>query len=275
VPLPEAGESTWVIDVPAGDIVPFWAEARDALRPLGLYPVATTTWGESDWVKADLFNRFYYGDNSAPDTVISRSRALSIEEALGRFPASDEWAVENWEDVVAHHLDLTARYYGDAPGAADLGAVRRGDALALERRLLNWEEALRLTPETGIRSESFGWYDPRPHDPVGFALLPAEEPCHASAYLSFYGAEGEGRHEALIRLICSWQHDFGAQLVAGWGTMLQFTASAPPVTLDVAFDLAAQQVRVAPCTTLLPGEGVRHLARHLFRGERWFLHERP
>lgn len=275
VPLPEGGGSTWVVDTPAGDIVPLWTEARDALKPLGLYPVATTTWGEADWVKADLFDRFYYGDNSAPDTVISRSRTLTIEEALDCFPSSGEWAMENWEDVVTHHLGLTERHYGDAPGAADLGDARRGDELALERRLLNWEEALRPTPETGIRSESYGWYDPRPRDPVGLVLLPLAEPCHAAAYLSFYGAEGEGQHEALIRLMCSWQQDFGAQLVASWGTMLQLVASKPPATLEAAFDLAAQHVRLAPCTTQLPGEGVRDLARHLWRGERWFLHERP
>jgi hypothetical protein len=275
VPLPEDGGSTWVVDVPAGDILPIWTQARDALKQLGLYPVATTTWDGSGWVEEDLFDRFPYGDDAAPDAVIRRSRALSVEEALGRFMPSDEWAVENWDEVVAGHLELTERYYGDAPDVADIAHVRRGDELALERRLLDFEEALRPTPETGERNESFGWFDPRPHGPVGLALLPLAEPCHASAFLSFYGAEGDGRHEALIRLLCSWQQDFGAQLVASWGTMLQLVASRPAATLDSAFELAAQHARVAPCTTLLPGEGVRQLARHLWRGERWFLHERP
>jgi hypothetical protein len=101
------------------------------------------------------------------------------------------------------------------------------------------------------------------------------ESCNASAFLSFYGAEGEGRHEALIRLTREWQDRFGAALVASWGTMLQFVASAPPLTLAEAFDLAAQQAVVAPSTTILPGESIRELARHLWQGERWFLHERP
>lgn len=57
--------------------------------------------------------------------------------------------------------------------------------------------------------------------------------------------------------------------------MLQFVAAKPPTTLDEAFELAAQHVRVAPCTTMLPGEGVRQLARHLWGGGKWFLHERP
>jgi hypothetical protein len=57
--------------------------------------------------------------------------------------------------------------------------------------------------------------------------------------------------------------------------MLQFVASTPPATLDDAFELATEHYRVAPATTALPGEGIRQLARHLWRGERWFLHERP
>ena len=57
--------------------------------------------------------------------------------------------------------------------------------------------------------------------------------------------------------------------------MLQFAVDAPPDTLEEAFALAVQHVDVAPCTTLLPGENRRGLARYLWRSERWFLHERP
>jgi hypothetical protein len=162
VPLPEAPDVTWVIDLGGGDLAAAWREARDAVAGLGLYPVAVTTWGLSDWPAADLFSRFYHGGGAdvAPWSVITRSSALSVEEAL-------------------------------------------------------------------------------------------------------------------LQLMREWQGRFGAQLVASWGTMLQFAVSAPPETLDEAFDLAAQHAAVAPCTTMLPGEGIRQLARHLWRGERWFLHERP
>ena len=276
VPLPEAPGATWVIDLGGGDVVAAWREARDAVAGLGLYPVAVTTWGLPDWEAADLFSRFYYGgdEDAAPRSVIERSRALSVEEALLRFAFDDDWAAENWDDVVRHHLELTRRHAGAAPDAAMLADVPAGDELGLERRLMAWEEGHRPTDPPQL-SESFGWFDPRPEDPVGLVLLPITEPCHAAGYLSFYGANGEGRHEALLRLMSDWQDRFGAQLVASWGTMLQFVVSAPPETLDEAFDLAAQHAAVAPCTTMLPGEGIRQLARHLWRGERWFLHERP
>jgi hypothetical protein len=206
--------------------------------------------------------------------VIARAQALSVEQALERFPPSDDWAREHWDEVVEGHLDRTEEAYDGRPDGSVLADVPVGDELELERRLLVWEEARRPTtpPEPSV---SFDWFDPRPDEPAGLVLLPLAEPSHASAYLSFYGAEGPGRHEALIRLMHAWQQDFGAQLVASWGTMLQFVVALPPATLDAAFDPAAQQVRVAPCTTLLPGEGVRDLARHLWRGGRWFLHERP
>jgi len=276
VPLPEAPDVTWVIDLGDGDLVAAWREARDAVAGLGLYPVAVTTWGLPDWPAADLFSRFYYGrgDDVAPWSVITRSSELSVDEALLRFGFDDDWAAENWDDVVRHHVELAQRHAGAAPDEAVFADVPAGDELRLERRLMAWEEDQRPTdpPEP---SESVGWFDPRPEDPAGLVLLPITEPWQVAGYLAFYGADGEGRHEALLRLMREWQGRFGAQLVASWGTMLQFAVSAPPGTLEEAFDLAAQHAAVAPCTTMLPGEGIRQLARHLWRGERWFLHERP
>jgi Domain of unknown function (DUF4253) len=274
VPLPEGAGTTWVVDLPAGDLLSLWTEARRPLAALELYPVAVTGWGARDWIDADLFNRFYYGDDSAPQAVIERAAALTLEDALGRYPVRHDWAAANWDNIVAHQLDVTRSHYRGAPDPAALGDVPIGDELALERVLLDWEEGVRPTnpPELDI---SFGWYDPPSVDRIGLVLLPVTEPCHAAAYLSFFGAEGPGRHESLTRLMSSWQHRYGAQLVANWGTMLEFVAESPPTTLEDAFELAAEHVRVAPCTTILPGEGVRGLARHLWRGEHWFLHERP
>jgi hypothetical protein len=271
VPLLDA--STWVVDLPDGDLVPSWAQARDALADLGLYPVAITTWGEQgDWTAADPFDRFFYGDGAEPDDVIAGALTLSVEDALGHFTIEDSWTVEHWDEVVESQLSLTRHLYGAAPDAATVADVTPGDEVELERRLLASEEAIRPT-QAPDSSPSYGWFQPQ--EPVGLVLLPLTDPSHAAAYLSFYGAEGPGGHEALTRLMGSWQERFGAQLVASWGTMLQFVSSNPAATLDDAFELAVEHSRVAPCTTVLPGEGVRHLARHLWRGERWFLHERP
>ena len=276
VAVPGGASDTWIVDIADGDLVELWSEARDALAGLRLYPVAVTRWGDPDWQQADVFSRFYYGRASdpAPAAVIARSEVLTVDKALHRFTLVDNWAKEHWGDVVAHHLALTRRYFDDAPDPDDLAEIPAGEELVLERRLLEWEEAMRPTRPPDV-SESFSWYEPRPAEPVGLALIPSIAPGHAAAFLSFYGAEGDGKHEALTRLMGHWHERFGAQIVASWGTMLQFVAARPPATLDEAFELAAQHVRVAPCTTMLPGEGVRHLARHLWGGRKWFLHERP
>jgi hypothetical protein len=271
VPLPEG--VTWIVDLPAGDLVATWAQARDALAGLGLYPVAVARFGGGDWPEEDLFSRFYYGEDAAPETVIARSRELSVEDALGRYDWSHTSDADHWDEIVEVQLSLTARDYGSAPDPGDLADVAPGDEPGLERRLMEWEEAVRPTRDAPVTNESFAWFDPA--DGPGLALVPVADPCHALAYLSFYGAEGAGGHEALTRLACSWEERFGARLVANWGTMLQFLADRPAATLDDAFQLAVEHTRVAPSTTLLPGEGIRHLARHLWCGERWFLHERP
>lgn len=120
----------------------------------------------------------YGSEAAAPDAVIARARALSVGQALEHFAVEQDWARENWDEVVEGHISATARAYGRRPDLAVVVDVPRGDELALERRLLAWEETERPTtaPEPGI---SFDWFDPRPNGPVGLVLLPLAEPCHA------------------------------------------------------------------------------------------------
>ena len=148
LPLPGAGGSTPVVDLPAeADLVSSWAAVRDAMAPLGRLPVAATSWGGSGWPEEDLFARCSYGeeDDAAPDAVIARAHALTVEQALERFPLRDTWARDNWEEVVELELARTERGYGGRPEPQLLGDVPPGDGLGLERRLLAWEEAQRPT----------------------------------------------------------------------------------------------------------------------------------
>jgi hypothetical protein len=78
-----------------------------------------------------------------------------------------------------------------------------------------------------------------------------------------------------VAVLHHWSDRFGAELVAHYGTMLQFVVDRPPTTLDDAFIVAWQQELVAECTTVKPGVPVRHHARVLVGRERWFLHDRP
>jgi hypothetical protein len=66
------------------------------------------------------------------------------------------------------------------------------DEVALERRLLDWEEARQPTP--GPRRGHLDWFDPR--QPCALLLLPTPMSDEVPAYLSFYGAEGTRRHSS-------------------------------------------------------------------------------
>jgi Domain of unknown function (DUF4253) len=57
--------------------------------------------------------------------------------------------------------------------------------------------------------------------------------------------------------------------------MLQLQVSAPPKTLDEAFEVAVEQSLAAPCTLALPGVSIRDHARALMGRPEWFIHERP
>lgn len=234
--------------------------AWSALRDAGVLTVALTAWGAPD----ELLSRFYY-DGTEPDAVLAGSRVLPFEDALGVWPS-----YELDDADVRFLLDETRRDFGDAPAFDEVPATR--DAIGFERWLLGWEEQRRPTtePEPGPHID---WFEP--DDAVLLTRLPVSAPEDALAYESFFGAAGAGRHEALIAVVRSWRERFGATLYANWGTMLQFVVDRPPTELDTAFDLAAEQVRVAPCTTLLPGETIRSHARALLGRGTWFLHERP
>jgi hypothetical protein len=49
-----------------------------------------------------------------------------------------------------------------------------------------------------------------------------------AAYVSFFGAEVPGGAERLIAVLRSWHERYGAELVAHYGTMLEFVVRRPP-----------------------------------------------
>jgi hypothetical protein len=176
-------------------------------------------------------------------------------------------------------------FYGEEASPAEIieraATISAQDALAALRHDENdyaherarFEQEERERPTTAPQHvDHDDWYLP---DNCTLLDLPITHSEHAVAYVSFYGAEGKGGHERLIAILRSWRERFGAELVANWGTMLQFAVARPPQTLDEAFVLAIEHDLVAPCTLALPGETVRDHARFLWRRPTWFLHERP
>jgi hypothetical protein len=119
----------------------------------------------------------------------------------------------------------------------------------------------------------FEWFTPT--GATFLLFLPTPGGFEAPAYLSFYGMDGPAGSARLIALLRDWKRQFGAELVAHWGTMLQFIVERPPADADEAWDIAWQHDVIANSLLGQSGVEIRHHAAMLMRERRWFLHERP
>ncbi|MCC2314095.1 DUF4253 domain-containing protein [Cellulomonas xiejunii] len=94
----------------------------------------------------------------------------------------------------------------------------------------------RLQWHLGTRS----WFEP---DSVELALLPTTSPWLAIEWVGYFGADHD--LPAFVAALKRWHSTWGAELVAAWGTMLQFTVTRRPQQGEEAWELAGQ---------LLPGQ---------------------
>jgi hypothetical protein len=259
------------IDMVSAELRELWGAARELVPKLGRWPVAAMSWWNRP-VDEGVFARISYGDrDSSPQAICERAERIDGKQALAPWLFDGEqYYARHWDKLVAFHLQQSEWRRGAAPTPEELGAAElRPDHVELERRLLAWEEARQPSelPERGLHLD---WFDA---GECSLLLLPTDRGEEAPAWLSFYGAEGEGGHERLIALLRSWRERYGAELVANWGTMLQLTVSAPPQTLDEAFELAVEQWATATHTV---AQGtIRDHARALVGRQEWFLHSRP
>jgi hypothetical protein len=263
----------FAIDVGSAELRETWGELRAHLPQLGRWPLATTSWDDGA-VDEEIFARWLYGqEDNSPQAVCARARSVTLDDALRPYRERDKsWIAENWERIVEVELRQTHRRLGTSPTLEEVLALDLcPDRVALDRWLLDWEEARQLTraPDGGGYLD---WFEP---DNCSLLLLPTAASEEALAYVSFYGGEGPGGHERWIALLRSWRERYGAEMVACWGTMLQLQVSAPPQTLDEAFELAVEQSLATPCTLALPGVSIRDHARTLMGRREWFIHERP
>jgi hypothetical protein len=76
------------------------------------------------------------------------------------------------------------------------------------------------------------------------------------------------RRSAAVR---GWESQWGAELVASFGTMLPFTVARQPAPGDPGFRLALELLAVGGGLQLEPWA----LALALTSSDAWFLHDRP
>jgi hypothetical protein len=275
----ETDEFGFALAIPAQHLQAAWSVLHSLIEQTGRYPLTTITWGGDQ----DLFSRYWYEDESnhghsvdvSPSAILAAVASADSEA----FLAARELSISNdLYGYINQECEYTRSRFAVAPPADTLkdlveqGVIR--SYIDVERRLFHWERAtlgdhIALAPGyTGY----LDWFNP--NEPNILLLLPCKESWQTLAYRHWYGALLSGTPTAM-QLLKKWQHEYQAELVCHYGTMLQFHVGCPPSTPEQAFQLAWEQAALAECTIILPGISLRDHARSLLALDRWFLHERP
>ena len=267
LPIEEGLGDTWVVtDVEPSRLLPAWRAARAAVASTGRWPVLTMA--SERWLDPE-------------------SEQIAALEHAAR--TVDPWTVYRWwgHDSVIEpeelHLwlpdalgeDATEQALRSLGGPTSLVAVERwtwerllADPAALER---SWPKA---APYVGTQQ----WFANVNEAQV--VLLPTSTQWLAPAWLNYFGAtEKESRtaprdhpgRKALAAAIRQWEQQWGAELVASWGTMLQFVVARQPAVGEQAWQLALQLLAVGGSLEAQSWE----LALAVTRSDAWFLHDRP
>jgi hypothetical protein len=231
----DTGEQAWAVPIEPDELLSAWRIARDKLGETGRWPVAVTTWSSNE--KASF------------------AEQLREEKLFSRFWYGDE--DKSPAAIIAQSAKVDLGAFFD-----EIQSRRSADPIEEEK-----EE-----DDGGSDRRHLEWYEP--NETTALVLLPTPHSWETLAFLHFYAAADESS-APLLALLKFWNERYGAELVANWGTMLQFVVSRPPTHLEDAIALAREQILLAPCTTLLPGVPLMQHARALVGCERWFLHERP
>ncbi|NJL97381.1 MAG: DUF4253 domain-containing protein [Synechococcaceae cyanobacterium SM2_3_2] len=288
LPILDTGESALALQIERDEVEDAWQTARALVPQTGRWPIATVCWSHarSGWVEqmqdADFFSRFGFiappnAENTDPQTILTAANDADITAFLREKKAAAEDWFDELDAMIQSELAITAGIYGGSPSLEEVYQALGQNTPAItpdqvDRWLLDWEQKQEDPHEDWQRH--LEWYSPQPQDPIALLFLPITCSWDALAYLSWFPTEYQGteNYSALGR---SWQERYGAELVAHYGTMLQCYVSRPPNTIQAAWDLAQEQILIAPCTTLLSGIPLRHHALALLHFDRWFLHERP
>jgi hypothetical protein len=266
VPIPGTDELGLEVSIDPEELPAAWEAARGLVLATGRWPVAVADPGDY------TYDRFYYrSKDETPAVVLERAAGLSVDDAIWTTWSTFETVMDpgHWDRTVIGALADTRARVGDAPSEAEVRrVVPVAEEVALERLLLEWEEARQPTLERE---------KPYLHDPAhayeyccAIAFLPTAQGANTPAYTSFFNAEGYG-HERLVVALRHWQRRFGAEVVASTGTMIVLTVGRPPVSIDDAWQLAREISQLSDH----PDSWLRERARSLLDSPDWVLISRP
>jgi hypothetical protein len=201
------------------------------------------------------------------------SCARDALQVTGRWPV----VFANWDSGAVDESLIDP--FPDFDGSDDLV----GFAGRLASEPLASAEAVATTRWSVAAHRPFGpvdgthleWFEPDESIGLALVLLPTPNCWEVPLYLEFFGCESSERVALLARTMHAWHERYGAEIVAHFGTMMEFGVASPPMTKDEAVAVGAEQSAIAPSTLDLAGVSEVQHARTLIGRDTWFLHERP
>lgn len=257
LPVEEDVGGAFIIDeIDPEQILPSWQAARALVPVTGRWPVMI---GPEE----------VYGDPT-PDELADMRRVATSGHPWSVFrPGYGDEPVPEWRltsslpSVLGD--ELVARAMRELPAPVTEAALGRW---VYDRMLEDPGLATRAVRILGDFRGTKQWYQPRQ---VQLALLPTPLQWLAPAWLRYFGAGDPVRWRALAGALYEWERRCGAELVAWWGTMLQFVVSRPPAAGDPAWEVAGQLKAVGGSLQMEQWT----LALGVARSDAWFLHDRP
>lgn len=237
-------------------VLDHWRAARDVLPTTSRWPVAVTP----EW-----HGGFQLVPEDEPAELERAIIDMDESRMSPRFAYDVPRAQQEWQGL--EHLFpgacLAAVMAAELPDPVLDHEVDRWihDRLTADPSLVTLVEE-RLQWHVGTRS----WFEP---DSVELALLPTPSPWLAIRWVGYFGAGHD--LPAFVAALKRWHSTWGAELVAAWGTMLQFTVARRPQPGEEAWGLAGELLAWAGSLQLSQWE----LALVLSRSDTWFLHDRP
>jgi len=237
-------------------VLEYWRAARQVLSTTGRWPVAIAPEWHGDFPVV------------SPDQLAeleAEVRGMDDTRMFSRWINDLPKAQESWHPYLESCFPGAGLPVAMAADLPDPVLDSDVDRWVHERVMTDLSP---LPPADQLQSDirRQDWFQP---DSVDLALLPTSSPWLAGAWLSYFGAESDPT--ALIAALQRWNIRWDAELVASWGTMLQFVVGSRPQHGEATWELAGQLLAWAGSLQMSQWQ----LALVLARIDTWFLHDRP
>jgi len=281
--FPESDQTAILTKIPKDATLAFWQAARSLLEQTNRWPIISLDWSGSgdDW-KANIRSDSFFDRSTFQQEIVDGDRTgispTDISNGANTLDLSDHYrrmamkSYDNVEEFLSYQVDdegdenpaLMSRVIQNLDDS-DKDQFRHASYL-----FYKWMYENNKLPK--LDTSYITWFEPDDQDLVYLILLPTRYSWEVPAFMQWYGAERCGS-EVVVAQLKEWHEQYGVEMVAHYGTMLQSIVDSRPRTFDESLDLAYIQDLLA--TSTLSGTSIGEYALDLMLSDKWFLHDRP